>query len=337
MVEIMNWEIVIGIETHAQVISQSKLFSTSRNNFGDEANENVNMLDAALPGQLPVLNEFCVKQAIKTALGINATVSKVSIFDRKHYFYPDLPPGYQITQFYQPIARNGYILIEDSNGKEKKINISSMHLEQDAGKLIIKDSKTLLDLNRAGCALMEIVSAPDMRSIDEAVSYVEKLRNILVYLGTCDGNMQEGSFRTDVNVSIRKQGEEKFGTRCEIKNLNSIRFMRKAIKYEVERQINLLEEGNEVIQQTMLFDEATGETKPMRSKADAVDYMYFNDPDLPNLIVSQEEIDLINSTIPELPDEKKSRFIMEYNLTSQDSSILTKEKEVADFFEKKTI
>ncbi len=276
-----EYEVVIGLEVHAQVLSESKLFSTSPTKFGSEPNTQVSLVDAAFPGMLPVINEFCIKQAIKTGIGLNAKINKKSIFDRKNYFYADLPQGYQISQYKNPIVGEGTVTLDLPNG-EKKIGIERLHLEQDAGKSIhdVDPNNTLVDLNRSGVALMEIVSKPDLRSLDEVNSYIKKLRSIMRYLGTCDGNMQEGSLRADVNVSVRKKGSKELGTRCEIKNVNSIKFMQMAIDYEANRQVDVLEEGGSIDQETRLFDTKKNETRSMRSKEDAHDYRYFPDPDL---------------------------------------------------------
>ena len=328
-----DWEVVIGLEVHAQVSSEAKLFSGAATKFGAEPNSQVSLVDAAMPGMLPVINQHCVRQAIKTGLGINAQINLVSVFDRKNYFYPDLPQGYQISQYKQPIVGEGKLRIDTVNG-EREIGIERLHLEQDAGKSVHDQhpNKSYIDLNRSGVALMEIVSKPELRSADEAGSYVRKLRSIVRYLGTCDGNMQEGSLRCDVNVSVRQVGEE-LGTRCEIKNVNSIRFVQQAIDYEARRQINLLEGGKAINQETRLFDASTGETRPMRSKEEAHDYRYFPDPDLLPLEFSQETVDEIASGLPELPDSKKARFIKEFNLSETDAATLVEERETAEFYE----
>ena len=327
-----EYEVVIGLEVHAQVLSESKLFSTSPTKFGAEPNTQVSLVDAAFPGMLPVINEFCIKQAIKTGIGLNAKINKKSIFDRKNYFYADLPQGYQISQFKNPIVGEGTVTLDMPNG-EKKIGIERLHLEQDAGKSIhdIDPNNTLVDLNRSGVALMEIVSKPDLRSLEEVNSYIKKLRSIMRYLDTCDGNMQEGSLRADVNISVRKPGN-KYGTRCEIKNLNSIKFIKQAINYEAKRQIEILESGGVIEQNTMLFNTFTGKTKPMRNKEEAHDYRYFPDPDLLPLEISEEEIKKIKSSIPLLPDELKNKFIENYKLSNYDASVLTADKQTSDFF-----
>ncbi len=329
-----DWEIVIGLEMHAQITSNAKLFSRSSAEFGGEPNDHVALLDAGMPGQLPVINEKCVEQAIRTGLGLNAQINLKSVFDRKNYFYPDLPTGYQISQFFQPIVGKGEIVIDLPGGQSKNIGITRLHLEQDAGKSMHDQhpTKSFIDLNRAGVGLMEIVSEPDMRSSEEAGAYVKKMRAILRYLGTCDGNMEEGSLRCDVNVSVRKPGAG-FGTRCEIKNVNSVRFVMQAIEVEARRQIEIIEGGGKIDQETRLFDPTKGETRSMRSKEDAQDYRYFPCPDLPPLIVTQKYVDTIKSTLPELPDNKKDRYMREYDLTAYDASVLVGEKEIADYYD----
>ena len=329
-----DYEVIIGLEVHAQILSESKLFSTSPTKFGAEPNTQVSLVDAAFPGMLPVINEFCVKQAVKTGIGLNAKINKRSIFDRKNYFYADLPQGYQISQYKKPIVGEGKVTIDFKDGSTKDIRIIRLHLEQDAGKSLHDQnpSKTFVDLNRSGVALMEIVSEPDIRSADEAGLYISKIRSILMYLGTCDGNMQEGSLRADVNISVRKPGSD-FGTRCEVKNLNSIKFIKQAINYESNRQIKIIEEGGSIEQNTLLFNAFTGKTKPMRSKEEAHDYRYFPDPDLLPLDISQNEIDNLISQIPELPDDRKNRYVNEYNLSNYDASVLTSDKSVSDFFD----
>ena len=329
-----DWEIVIGIEVHAQIISNSKLFSGSSTSFGADHNTQVSFVDAGMPGMLPVINSVCVEQAIKTGLGLNAKINNFSIFDRKNYFYPDLPQGYQISQFEQPIVGNGMITIDLDDGESKNIGIERLHLEQDAGKSLHDQhpSYSFVDLNRSGVALMEIVSMPDMRSPEEAQAYVKKLRNIMKYLQTCDGNMEEGSLRADINVSVRKPGDD-LGTRCEIKNVNSIKFIGQAIDYEAKRQINLIEKGDLIEQQTRLFDPKKGQTRSMRSKEDSHDYRYFPDPDLLPLTFTNDFVDELKKTLPELPDIRKKRFIEDYDLSSYDSNILVSEKETADYFE----
>ena len=329
-----EYEVVIGLEVHAQVLSESKLFSTSPTKFGAEPNTQVSLVDAAFPGMLPVINEFCIKQAVKTGIGLNAKINKKSIFDRKNYFYADLPQGYQISQYKHPIVGEGNVILDMPHG-QKNIGIERLHLEQDAGKSIhdIDPENTLVDLNRSGVALMEIVSKPDLRSPEEVNVYIKKLRSIMRYLGTCDGNMQEGSLRADVNVSVKKKGEDKLGTRCEIKNVNSIKFMQMAIIYEANRQVDLLEEGKNIEQETRLFDTKKNETRSMRSKEDAHDYRYFPDPDLLPLEITDKLIDSIKSNIPELPDEKKKRFIEKFKLTPYEATVLVSDIETSKYFE----
>ena len=329
-----DWEVVIGMEVHAQVTSASKLFSGSSTSFGANPNQNVSLVDAAMPGMLPVINSECVRQAVKTGLGLNAKINLFSVFDRKNYFYADLPQGYQISQFKQPIVGEGLITIELKDGSSHEIGIERLHLEQDAGKSLHDQhpTKSYIDLNRSGVALMEIVSRPDMRSAEQAGAYIKKLRSILRYLGTCDGNMEEGSLRADVNVSVRRPGDE-LGTRTETKNLNSVRFIMQAIDFEVERQIERLEAGGQIVQETRLFDTTTGETRPMRSKEDAHDYRYFPDPDLLPLTLTQDYVDKIKFSLPELPDQIKLRMISEYGLSSYDAGVLTEERETAEFYE----
>ena len=330
-----NYEVVIGLEVHAQVLSNSKLFSNSATKFGSEPNTQVSLVDAAFPGMLPVINEFCIRQAVKTGIGLNAKINKKSIFDRKNYFYADLPQGYQISQYKDPIVGEGSIVLDLPSGP-KTIGIERLHLEQDAGKSIhdIDPSSTLVDLNRSGVALMEIVSKPDLRSPEEVNLYIKKLRSIMRYLGTCDGNMQEGSLRADVNVSVRKLGSDKFGTRCEIKNVNSIKFMQMAIEYEANRQAELLEEGGIIDQETRLFDTKKNQTRSMRSKEDAHDYRYFPDPDLLPLEFNDQFIEDIKSEIPELPDQKKDRFIEKFKLSPYEATILVSDLETSKYFEK---
>lgn len=329
-----DWEIVLGLEVHAQVASNAKLFSGASTEFGAEPNAQVSLVDAAMPGMLPVINWFCVEQAVRTGLGLNAQINNYSVFDRKNYFYPDLPQGYQISQFEQPIVGEGIVEIDLDGGEVKEIGIERLHLEQDAGKSLHDQhpDMSFVDLNRSGVALMEIVSRPDMRSAAEAQAYVKKLRAILRYLGTCDGNMEQGSMRADVNVSVRRPGDE-LGTRCEIKNVNSIRFIGQAIEYEARRQVDLIEDGGTVAQQTRLFDPKNGETRAMRSKEEAHDYRYFPDPDLLPLEFPQSFVDEIAQSLPELPDDKKARFINDYGLTTYDAGVLVSEAESAAFFE----
>ncbi len=329
-----DWEVVIGMEVHAQVTSKSKLFSGASTEFGGAPNSHVSLVDAAMPGMLPVINEECVKQAIRTGLGLNARINLKSVFDRKNYFYPDLPQGYQISQYKSPIVGEGEVIVDLPDGESVTIGIERVHLEQDAGKSLHDQhpSMSFVDLNRSGVALMEIVSKPDLRSPDDAKAYVSKLRSILRYLGTCDGNMEEGSLRADVNVSVRKPGAP-LGTRCEIKNVNSIRFIGQAIEYEARRQIDILEDGGRIDQETRLFDPGKGETRSMRSKEEAHDYRYFPDPDLLPLEFDQAYVDALKAHLPELPDEKKTRFISGFGLTPYDAGVLVGERETADFFE----
>ena len=340
-----DWELVIGMEVHAQVSSNAKLFSGASTKFGAEPNSNVAFVDAAMPGMLPVINEFCVEQAVRTGLGLKAQINLESAFDRKNYFYPDLPQGYQISQLYHPIVGEGEVLVEMGEGIARKVRIERIHLEQDAGKSIhdMDPHMSFVDLNRTGVALMEIVSRPDIRGPEEAAAYLTKLRQILLYLGTCDGNMQNGNLRADVNVSICRPGDyEKYqetqdfshlGTRCEIKNMNSMRFIQQAIEIEAKRQIAIVEGGGAVEQETRLYDPDKGETRSMRSKEEAHDYRYFPDPDLLPLEIEQAWVDGIRDALPELPDEKKARFISEFGLTDYDASVLTAEVEAAAYFE----
>ena len=329
-----EWEVVLGLEVHAQVISDAKLFSGAPTVFGADPNTQVSLVDAGMPGMLPVINAHCVEQAVRTGLGLNARINLHSVFDRKNYFFPDLPAGYQISQYKDPIVGEGEVEIDLEGGQTRKIGIERLHLEQDAGKSLHDQhpTQTYIDLNRSGVALMEIVSKPDMRSADEAAAYLVKLRSIVRYLGTCDGNMDEGSMRCDVNVSVRKPGGE-LGTRCEIKNVNSIRFVKQAIEYEARRQIEVIEDGGKIVQETRRFDAGRGETSSMRSKEDAHDYRYFPDPDLLPLNIEQALVDQIKASLPELPDPKKARFIKEYGLTPYDAGVLVAEKETAEFFE----
>ena len=328
-----SWETVIGLEVHAQVISKAKLFSGAATDFGAEPNTQVSPVDAAFPGMLPVINRFCIEQAVKTGLGLDAEIKLESIFDRKNYFYPDLPAGYQISQYQQPIVGRGKLVLDMADGSTREIGITRVHLEQDAGKSLHDQHPTLsyVDLNRAGIALMEIVSEPDLRSAEEAGLYLRKLRSILRYLGTCDGNMEEGSLRCDCNVSVRRSGEP-YGTRCEIKNLNSVRFVIQAIEYEARRQIEILEEGGTIEQQTRLFDSGRGVTRPMRSKEEAHDYRYFPDPDLLPLVLDPEWVARLRVELPELPDAKKARFVRDFGLSSEDAAVLVAEREIAQFF-----
>ena len=329
-----DWEIVIGLEIHAQVLSSSKLFSGASTEFGKDPNHNVSLVDAAMPGMLPVINETCIKQAIKSGIALNAEINKYSVFDRKNYFYADLPQGYQISQYKYPIVGEGSLKITDANGEDKVIGIERIHLEQDAGKSLHDQhpSKSFIDLNRTGVALMEIVSKPDLRSPEEAASYVKKIRTVLRYIETCDGNMEQGSLRADCNVSVRKPNGN-LGTRCEIKNLNSIKFISQAIQYEAERQIEILENGGVIDQETRLFDTSTGETRSMRSKEDAHDYRYFPDPDLLPLELSDSQISEIRSDMPELPDQLVERLISEYGITKYDANVIAEEKEYVHYYE----
>jgi aspartyl-tRNA(Asn)/glutamyl-tRNA(Gln) amidotransferase subunit B len=329
-----DWEIVLGLEVHAQVIADAKLFSGAPTAFAADPNTQVSLVDAAMPGMLPVINEYCVEQAVRTGLGLNAKINLRSVFDRKNYFYADLPAGYQISQYKDPIVGEGEIEIDLPDGKTRTVGIERLHLEQDAAKSLHDQhpSQTYVDLNRSGVALMEIVSKPDMRSSEEAAGYLAKLRSIVRYLGTCDGNMDEGSMRCDVNVSVRRPGEG-LGTRCEIKNVNSIRFVKQAIEYEARRQVEILEGGGKINQETRLFDPGRGETRSLRSKEDAHDYRYFPDPDLLPLVLSQEFVDGIKAGLPELPDARKARFTKDYGLSPYDSGVLVAEKDTAEFFE----
>jgi len=329
-----DWEVIIGMEIHAQVTSRSKLFSGASTEFGGEPNDHVSLVDAAMPGMLPVINEECVKQAIRTGLGLKAQINLTSVFDRKNYFYPDLPQGYQISQYKSPIVGEGEVLVDMPDGEQISVGIERLHLEQDAGKSLHDQhpSMSYVDLNRSGVALMEIVTKPDLRSSEEAKAFMTKLRTILRYLGTCDGDMEKGSLRADVNVSVRRPGEP-FGTRCEIKNVNSIRFIGQAIDYEARRQIAILEDGGTIDQETRLFDANKGETRSMRSKEEAHDYRYFPDPDLLPLTFDQAYVDELARHLPELPDEKKARFMKEYGLSAYDAGVLVAERETADFFE----
>jgi aspartyl-tRNA(Asn)/glutamyl-tRNA(Gln) amidotransferase subunit B len=329
-----DWEVVIGMEIHAQVSSQSKLFSGASTEFGGAPNSHVSLVDAAMPGMLPVINEECVRQAVRTGLGLNAQINLRSVFDRKNYFYPDLPQGYQISQYKQPVVGEGEVTVDLPGGEAVTIGIERLHLEQDAGKSLHERHPTMsyVDLNRSGVALMEIVSKPDLRSSEEAMAFVAKLRSILRYLGTCDGDMEKGSLRADVNVSVRRPGEE-LGTRCEIKNMNSVRFIGQAIEYEARRQIEILEDGGAIVQQTRLFDPNKGETRSMRSKEEAHDYRYFPDPDLLPLELTQSVVDELKSHLPELPDDKKARFVRDFGLSPYDAGQLVAERETALYFE----
>ena len=329
-----KWEVVIGLEVHAQITSNAKLFSSSSTKFGSNPNSQVSFVDAAMPGMLPVINKYCVEQAVKTGLGLKATINNFSKFDRKNYFYADLPQGYQISQFKFPIVGEGQIILDMPYGT-KIAGIERLHLEQDAGKSLHDQdpSNSFVDLNRSGIALMEIVGKPDLRSPDEVAQYVKKLRSIMRYLNTCDGNMDEGSLRADVNVSVRKVGSSDLGTRCEIKNVNSIKFMQQAIEYEAKRQIEIIEEGGTIDQQTRLFDTKKIETRSMRSKEDAHDYRYFPDPDLLPLVLEQSFVDKIKNSLPEMPDEKKIRLMNDFDLSSYDASIVVSDRDISQYYE----
>ncbi|HLN07878.1 MAG TPA: Asp-tRNA(Asn)/Glu-tRNA(Gln) amidotransferase subunit GatB, partial [Xanthobacteraceae bacterium] len=329
-----DWEVVIGLEVHAQVTSNAKLFSGASTAFGGEPNSQVSLVDAAMPGMLPVINEECVRQAIRTGLGLKARINLKSVFDRKNYFYPDLPQGYQISQYKSPIVGEGQVIVDLADGETVTVGIERLHLEQDAGKSLHDQhpSMSYVDLNRSGVALMEIVSKPDLRSADEAKAYVGKLRTILRYLGTCDGDMEKGNLRADVNVSVRRPGDA-LGTRCEIKNVNSIRFIGQAIEHEATRQVGVIEDGGKVEQETRLFDPAKGETRAMRNKEEAHDYRYFPDPDLLPLEFTDGYVEDLRRGLPELPDEKKMRFITDYRLSAYDAGVLTAERDSAEYYE----
>jgi aspartyl-tRNA(Asn)/glutamyl-tRNA(Gln) amidotransferase subunit B len=329
-----GWEVVIGLEVHAQIVAEAKLFSGAATVFGAEPNTQVSTVDAAFPGVLPVINRFCVEQAVKTGLGLAAEINLVSVFDRKNYFYADLPAGYQISQYTRPIVGKGKLVLDLPDGSVRTVGITRLHLEQDAGKLVHDrhPSRTYVDLNRAGIGLMEIVSEPDLRSAEEAGAYLRKLRSILRYLGTCDGNMEEGSLRCDCNVSVRKPGAP-LGTRCEIKNVNSVRFVMQAIEHEARRQIEVIEDGGTVEQETRLFDAGKGVTRPMRSKEHAHDYRYFPDPDLLPLTLEKDWVAALKASLPELPDAKKARFVADYKLSPADAGVLVAERASADYFE----
>ncbi|MFE0752940.1 Asp-tRNA(Asn)/Glu-tRNA(Gln) amidotransferase subunit GatB [Inquilinus sp. NPDC058860] len=331
-----TWETVIGLEVHAQVISKAKLFSGAAADFGAAPNSQVSLVDAAMPGMLPVINGYCVEQAVKTGLGLKAQINRRSVFDRKNYFYADLPQGYQISQYKDPIVGTGEIVLDLPDGSARTVGITRLHLEQDAGKSLHDQSprETFVDLNRSGVALMEIVSEPDLRSPDDAAAYLRKMRSILRYLGTCDGNMEEGSMRCDVNVSVRKVGDTAFGTRCEVKNVNSIRHVMAAIEHEARRQVEILEGGGSIDQETRLWDPNKGETRSLRSKEEAHDYRYFPDPDLLPLVLEDGFVERIAATLPELPDEKKARFISEYGLSAYDAGVLVAEQAKAFFYER---
>ena len=330
-----DYEVVIGLEVHAQVLSKAKLFSASATQFGAEPNSQVSLVDAAMPGMLPVINKFCIEQAVKTGLGLSAKINTFSKFDRKNYFYADLPQGYQISQFKHPIVGEGKVILDMPYGT-KEVGIERLHLEQDAGKSMHDQdpNHSFVDLNRSGIALMEIVSKPDLRSPSEVGEYIKKLRSIMRYLNTCDGNMEQGSLRADVNVSVRLKNSKDFGTRCEIKNVNSIKFMQQAIEYEARRQINLIEDGKEVDQETRLFDTKKQETRSMRSKEDAHDYRYFPDPDLLPLEIDEKYIEDLKKTLPELPDQKKQRLISDFKLTSYEASVIISDQAVSEYYEK---
>ncbi len=329
-----DWEIVIGLEVHAQITTNSKLFSGASTAYGAEPNANVAFIDAGMPGMLPVINEKAVEQAVRTGLAIKAQINLKSVFDRKNYFYADLPQGYQISQFLDPIVGKGEILLDMPDGVVKKVGVTRIHIEQDAGKSLheYNPKNSYIDLNRAGVALMEIVSEPDMRSADEAAAYIKKLRSIVRYIGSCDGDMEKGNLRCDANVSVRKPGQP-YGTRCEIKNVNSVRFLHKAIEFEAMRQVEIIESGGTIDQETRLFDSSKGETRTMRSKEDAMDYRYFPDPDLLPLEFSQEYVDAIKATLPELPDEKKARYMSEYGLSAYDAEVIVSEQNYTEYYE----
>jgi aspartyl-tRNA(Asn)/glutamyl-tRNA(Gln) amidotransferase subunit B len=329
-----DWEIVIGLEVHAQILSNSKLFSGASTQFGAEPNSQVSFVDAGMPGMLPVINKKCVEQAVRTGLGLKAQINLTSVFDRKNYFYPDLPQGYQISQYKNPIVGEGEVFIDMPGGETVRVGIERLHMEQDAGKSLHdqRADYSYVDLNRSGIALMEIVTKPDMRSSEEAAAFLKKLRAIVRYLGTCDGNMDEGSMRADVNVSVRKPGAE-LGTRCEIKNVNSMRFIAQAVEYEARRQVDLIESGGKIKLETRLFDSKAGETRPMRSKEEAHDYRYFPDPDLLPLVLDAAWVEAIKASLPELPDEKKARFVKDYGVSPYDAGVLVAERELADYYE----
>lgn len=330
-----QYEVVIGCEVHAQISSKSKLFSRSATKFGVQQNSQVSLIDAAMPGMLPVVNRECVRKAVKTGLALNGKINCRSVFDRKNYFYPDLPQGYQISQYYEPIVGEGYLEIDLGDGLKKQVGIERIHLEQDAGKSIHDQDPTLslVDLNRSGIALMEIVTKPDLSSPAEAADFVKALRSIMRTLETCDGDMEKGNLRCDANVSVKRVGEAKLGTRCEIKNLNSVRNIMRAIEFEAQRQVDIIEDGGSIDQETRLFDTITGETRTMRSKEDAMDYRYFPDPDLPPLIISERFIDEIRQTLPELPEEKAQRYVAEFGISSYDAKIIALDADISDYFE----
>ncbi|MBC8268692.1 MAG: Asp-tRNA(Asn)/Glu-tRNA(Gln) amidotransferase subunit GatB [Rhodospirillaceae bacterium] len=330
-----DWEVVIGLEVHAQIISNSKLFSGSATSFGAEPNTHVSLVDAAMPGMLPVINEHCIEQAVRTGLGLKAEINLVSVFDRKNYFYADLPQGYQISQLYHPIVGEGTVILDLDDGSTREVGIERLHMEQDAGKSMHDQDpkRSFIDLNRSGTGLMEIVSRPDLKSPEDVGAYLRKLRSILRYLGTCDGNMDEGSMRCDVNVSVRKVGEIELRNRAEVKNVNSVRFAMQAVEIEARRQIDVYEDGGDVIQETRLFDSVNGETRPMRSKEHAHDYRYFPDPDLLPLELTQEYVDNIKATLPELPDERKARYMGAFGLSAYDAGVLVAERDTAQYYE----
>ncbi len=331
-----DWEVIIGLEVHAQIISQSKLFSGSEISFGGEPNTRVSLVDAAMPGMLPVINEYCIEQAVRTGLGLRAEINLYSVFDRKNYFYADLPQGYQISQLYHPIVGEGTVILDLDDGSTREVGIERLHMEQDAGKSMHDQDpkRSFIDLNRSGTGLMEIVSKPDLRSPEDVGAYLRKLRSIVRYLGTCDGNMDEGSMRCDVNVSVRKVGETDLRNRAEVKNVNSVRFAMQAVEIEARRQIDVYEDGGEVVQETRLFDSVNGETRSMRSKEHAHDYRYFPDPDLLPLNLTQEYVDNIRTSLPELPDERKARYMDEFGLSAYDAGVLVAERDTAHFYEK---
>ena len=330
-----TWEIVVGLEVHAQVTSNAKLFSGAATAYGAAPNTQVSPVDAGMPGQLPVVNGYCVEQAVRTGLGLKAKINALSVFERKNYFYPDLPSGYQISQYQHPIVGNGVLTLDMPDGTAREIGITRLHLEMDAGKSLHdqQEASTLIDLNRSGVALMEIVSEPDIRTPEEAVLYMRKLRTILRYLGTCDGNMEEGSLRCDANVSVRRCGDTNLGTRCEIKNVNSMRFVARAIEYEAKRQVEVLEGGGTIVQETRLFDAQKGETRPMRSKEEAHDYRYFPDPDLLPVVLSEGYVERIEASLPELPDAKKNRYVDAFGLSPYDAGVLVADKGTGAYFE----
>ena len=331
-----DWEVVIGLEVHAQILSESKLFSGSETSFGAEPNTHVSLVDAAMPGMLPVINKYCIEQSVRTGLGLNAEINLVSVFDRKNYFYADLPQGYQISQLYHPIVGEGTVILDLEDGTTREVGVERLHMEQDAGKSMHDQdpNRSFIDLNRSGTGLMEIVSRPDLRSPEDVGAYLRKLRSIVRYLGTCDGNMDEGSMRCDVNVSVRKVGETELRNRAEVKNVNSVRFAMQAVEIEARRQIDIYEDGGEVVQETRLFDSVKGETRSMRSKEHAHDYRYFPDPDLLPLEMTQDYVDNIKATLPELPDARKDRYMVDFGLSSYDAGVLVAERDTAQYFEK---